>query len=259
VSALAASPHADGPLPAGLDTRRPRLVLPRYLVPVGLFLLERRNLPSDHDLASEVDELERAGIVQEGRLHPVARRILAPVADPALVVSVEMSTTALPEISTIWRAGSGATLGTSLDHTVFELHPVEPDLLPFHLAAITRLRDRLDPAREIISIDAEVFDAARRAAAGDPEALRRGLHGQGVPAADAGLVARLHTEPGRRWQISTLRTERDGTVSDGCLSVIDGGEMGYWEVARIATDHRVAFSPRSTAGVLRLMADLTLG
>ena len=255
MSSLIPPSRSEGARPAALDRRGRRLILPRHLVPVGLLLLERGDIPADNQLAPQLVELEQAGIVRDGRLHPAAHHILAPVATPSAVISVETAAETLPEISTIWRKGSRATLGASRDHTVFELHPVESGLLPFYLAALTRLGVRPDPGLVPISISSDALETALRECSGDVEAAEAALQNGGVPATSARIVARLHAAPAGSWQISTLWTENDGTVRDHSLEVIDGGGLGYWEIDRVATRRRIVHTPRPLAAVLRLLAD----
>ena len=252
MSSLGRRPQSEGNAQAALDPRGRRLVLPRHLVPVGLLLLERGDIPAGNDLDSQLVELQQAGIVRDGRLHPAAHRILAPMATPSAVISVETAAATLPEISTIWRNETQATVGASRDHSVFELHPVEPGLLPFHLAALTSLGDRPNPGLDPISVGSEVLENALRTAPSDVDATAAALQRRGVRASSARIVARLHVAPSGHWQISTLWTE-DGSVNDHRLEVIDGGALGYWEVT--AALRHIVHTPRSLAAVLRLIGD----
>lgn len=249
------------PLPAGnpqpplLDLARRRLILPRHLVPVGLLLLERQRIPDAPHVVPGLGELERAGIVNRGELHPVARDILRPIASPAVVVSIEIAGSGPLVIATIWRSGSRATLGMSPDRATFELYPVEPDLVPFHLAALTGAGKRPTTGRQPITIGSELLAESVCVAAVDPEDARALLQSGGLEQETAARIVQLHAASAKRWRVSTLWCEPDGFIGDRALEVIDGGPLGYWEVTGIAKDRTVVLTPRSLDSVLRLFAD----
>ena len=103
-----------------LDLDQRRLILPRHLVSVGLLLFEGGPVSSAPGVASGVAELERAGIVGRGKLHPVARDLLSPIASPQAVISVEIFGSGPPEIATIWCDGRRCTLGVLFGEVVLE-------------------------------------------------------------------------------------------------------------------------------------------
>ena len=123
------------PTVASLDSTRSRLRLPRHLVPIALLLVDypgQLAALGTTGLAS----LEAAGVATAGSLHPTALRILTPVFAPRYVVSVDVFRDDGPTIATVWCDARLATVGTSQDREIFVLDPVEPALIPFHLAAL---------------------------------------------------------------------------------------------------------------------------
>jgi hypothetical protein len=201
-----------------------------------------------------MDELIAAGIVDGGELHPVARQILSPVASPEVVVSVEISGSTFIEIATIWRRGPRATVGSSRDRATFDLHPVEPGLLAFHLAALTGVRIRKTVNQGPLAVDRSALAAAVPLADADRDAAKTILRTSGVAEEDAALILDLHGPPLRRWRISTLWSEPDGFVGDRALEMIDAGTLGYWEITAVPEDGRVEFTQRSPDSALRLLA-----
>jgi len=244
----------EDPRPPLLDLEQRRLILPRHLVPVGLLLFEGRRTSDAPDVATGVAELERAGIVGHGELHPFARDLLSPIASPQAVVSVEISGSGPLEIATIWCAGRRCTLGASQDRKTFELYPLEPGLIPFHLAALTRAGLRPADEKTPITIGTDLLTQTVTTAATDPDDACSRLQAQGLDADTAARIVRLLTAPSRRWRISTLWREPDGFIGDRALEIIDGGPLGYWEVTQIPKNDNVVLTPRSLDSVLRLFA-----
>lgn len=212
------------------EPHRLRLTLPRELVPIGLLLLEGDDPPRDPGLRSGLAALDRAGIAAGGKLDSIAADILRPLAAPWAVISVELSRPACLEIATIWIRGPGATIGTSTNRSLFDLHLAELEFLPFHLATLARLGPRPCTATEPVFVDGTQAFAA---SLGDP-------------------AERLDDEL-TRWTVQTMWSEPGGFVGDRSVEVLDAGANGYWEV----THHgdRTLLTPRSVDAVLRLLAD----
>lgn len=232
------------PDPPQIDIPGRRLVLPRHLVPIALMLRQREAAGEGGPVPGR-EELDRAGITRGERLHPLAHRILGPVASPHMVVSVEV-TEERRRFATIWSRRSVATLGTSHDPASFVLDELEAELLPFHLAAITRLGPRpLPKAEPIVVAPVDLAGIPTRGS----ERARRTSAGVG-----GDFVEDLRAASRRRWTVSTLRLDTEGSVVDSSLEAIDAGPLGYWEVTPLATD-RVVLTPRRLDSVLRLLAD----
>lgn len=224
----------EKPMTPHLDVARRRLTLPRHLVPVGLLMLQHRDATSVESIGPGLTILERAGIASNGRLHQVAERILGPVAAPAAVVSVEVRDRERISIGTFWIRGLEATVGTSQDRELFDLHSVEPGLLPFHLAALTGTTPRPMCPHPPIIIGGDDLDSARH---GDP------------------TVNQLLSAPARRWKVSTLWSEADGFVGDHTLEVLETDSLGSWELTRLPESNETVLTPRSFDSLLRLLAD----
>lgn len=231
-----------------IDIPGRRLTLPRHLVPIALMLRRRAASAPGGDSMPGRAELENAGIAGERGLHPLAHRILTPMASPDMVVSVEVAEKGGRRFATIWGRGSAATLGTAHDGDSFVLDEIEVGLLPFHLAAVTRLEVRPPPESEpMIVAGAEVADIP----AGGAEPLQDGTEGSG-----GDLVLRLRAASRSRWTVSSLWGDAEGSVMNSSLEVIDAGPLGYWEVTHLAAG-RVALTARGLESVLRLLADAT--
>ena len=146
-------------------------------------------------------------------------------------------------------------LGTSQDSKTFDLYPLEPGLIPFHLAALTRAGLRPTNEKPPITIGSDLYTRTAATAATDPDDTCSCLRTGGLDTETAVMVVRLHTTPSRGWRVSTLWREPDGFIGDRALDIIDGGPLGYWEVTPIPEDHNVVLTPRPLDSVLRLFAD----
>ena len=250
---------ADGDGTPVIDIEHRRLVLPRHLVPIGLLLLDGRLSRDRQGISAGLDQLEAAGIAAEGKIHPIARSILAPIADPAVVISINFPMSTTREIATVWRRGQAATVGTSRDRARFELCPIEADLIPFHLAALANLRVRPIAELEPIEIAADALAAVTRAVPASTEAAWSILRAVGLTDRAIKQLLDLQSPMARRWSVTTLWSEPDGFVGENMVEIIDGGPEGYWEVSTITADEKVIFTPRTLDAVLRLLADTASG
>ena len=226
---------------------RSRLRLPRHLLPTALLLVDhpgQLTAPGATGLAS----LEAAGVATAGSLHPTALRILTPVSAPRYVVSVDVFRDGAPTIATVWCGAGLATVGTSQDREIFVLDPVEPALIPFHLAALAGVGPRpANHGRPMVAGRYEDFTRILDIAA--PEGSLDAHDMESLLTRDS------ITEPAAvRWRISTLWCEPDGFVGDRTIEFVDSGAGGYCEVTAMPGSSTL-LTPRTLDSVLRLIGD----
>jgi len=232
-----------------------RLVLPRELLPTAMQVSEGQTPPQG---APETTALTTAGILVQGRLHPVADSILSTMVDPELVATIECTEVARPPtLSTIWGRGATGVVGESRAADMFTLHQTARGLLPFHVANLVSLGPRPAPvSRASVAVAAEML-AASRPQWHDPEVLTTLLRSSGVPDADAGAIAMAHAARRGTWRINALRIDTGGLPSDDDVLVLDGDAAGYWTLtAANEPPDTVRFEPIAWSEVLNLVGRL---
>jgi hypothetical protein len=242
---------------AVLDAGRGTLTLPRRLVPTVMLLRAkgRAGFAGDASSVRALAELERAGITAAGRLHPLAADILQVVTDPSLVVTVEVRALERPAISTIWASDAGAVLGQAIEPGLFHLGPIEPDLLPFHLAQLTMVGPRPDHGfAGSADAPAGLLDELEPLWCTDPDAVAARLVGAGVGAAWAERLAGAHRHRRATWRVASLWAGPDGSAHDREVMMLDAGPEGYWEITPLPADvPSIRFTPRRFADVMEAL------
>lgn len=224
-----------------LDARFDWLELPRRLVPASLMLLERDGSGTDFP-ARDLALLEAGGVVEAGRLHRTARRILGPLSHPSVIMSMQTFDPDASRIATAWRTPDAATLGISTGVDTFRLWSVHVGLIPFHLASVAGLHVAPAPPRPALTVDTE-----------DWTQWQSGRPGSGRP---IGSRDRDLPDLDRRWRASTMWSEPDGFVGDRSVEVVDCPVTGYWETTEMAGGESILLTPRTVDDVLRLLSDL---
>lgn len=213
-----------------LDAGRRALTLPRRLVPVAMLLRTGGLDETDATMTRAISELERAGISRGGSLHPLAADLLSVVTGPTTVVSTEV-TEESTEIATIWHHNGKAVLGRPSAHDAFALHSIEPHLLPFYLAQLTRIVARPTPGFSgSVTVPADALEIAEDLWATDPAAATAMIAGVGVEEQWAKRLVLAHRSRLRTWYATSLWTEVDHSHHDAELRVLDAGRLGYWVV-----------------------------
>jgi hypothetical protein len=214
-----------------LDAGRGTLTLPRRLVPVAMLLRHRGRGATDAASIRGVKELERAGIAYDGRLHPMAASMLGTVTDPRLVITVEVTVDGPPEISTLWAAAGRVVLGRPVEPDLFQLSPLEPEYLPFHLAQLTRVGIRPDPPfTGSVAVPDGLLDDLATAWDSDVDGAVDRLRGAGVDPTWADRLAIAHHHRRRTWRVASLWAGPDRSAHDHELTVLDAGPAGYWVI-----------------------------
>jgi len=214
-----------------LDAGRRALTLPRRLVPVAMLLRTGGPTEADPALTRAICELERAGISRNGALHPLAADLLSVVTGPTSVVSTEV-TEEVTEIATIWHHNGRAVLGRPSGDDAFALFSIEPPLLPFHLAQLTKIVARPDPSfTGSFTVPAEAMEVAESLWTANPESASGVIVAAGVEAPWAKRLVLAHRSRLRSWCATSLWTDIDHSHHDAELRVLDAGHLGYWVVA----------------------------
>ena len=214
-----------------LDAGRGTLTLPRHLVPVAMLLRHRGRAATDTTSIRGVKELERAGIAYDGRLHPMAASMLGTVTDPRLVITIEVTVEGPPDISTLWAADGRVVLGRPVEPDLFQLAPLEPEYLPFHLAQLTQVGIRPDPPfTGSVTVPDGLLDDLGAAWATDVDRAVDRLRAAGVDATWADRLAIAHHHRQRTWRIASLWVGPDRSAHDHELTVLDAGPAGYWSI-----------------------------
>ncbi len=214
-----------------LDAGRRALTLPRRLVPAAMLLRTGGATEADPTMTRAISELERAGISRGGTLHPLAADLLSVVTGPTTVVSTEV-TEDHTEIATIWHHNGKAVLGQPSDRDAFALFSIEPTLLPFHLAQLTKIVARPDPSFSgSVIVPVDTIEIAEELWMSDPAAATAIITGAGVEAHWAKRLVLAHRSRLRTWCATSLWTEMDHSHHDAELRVLDADHLGYWVVA----------------------------
>jgi hypothetical protein len=201
-------------------------------------MLLRTGGPAEADatMTRAIAELERAGISRNGSLHPLAADLLSVVTGPTTVVSTEV-TEESTEIATIWHHNGKAVLGQPSANDTFVLHSIEPSLLPFYLAQLTRIEAR--PSFSFsgsVTVAAETLEVAEDHWASNPARAMAAISSAGVEARWAERLVLAHRSRLRTWCATSLWTEIDHSHHDAELRVLDAGRLGYWVVSNEPAD-----------------------
>ena len=241
-----------------LDAGRRALTLPRRLVPVAMLLRTGGPTEPDATMTRAISELERAGISRDGSLHPLAADLLPVVTGPTTVVSTEVTEDSTA-IATIWHHNGKAVVGHPSAHDAFALHSIEPNLLPFHLAQITRIVARPAPSfLGSITVPSEALEIAEDLWATDPAAATAVVAGAGVETQWAKRLVLAHRSRLRTWCATSLWTDLDHSHHDAELRVLDAGPLGYWVVTNEpAETPTFRFTVATFDGVLERVRALT--
>ena len=180
---------------ATMNTGAETIRIDRSYMPVLLQLKTAGAIGVDEASTTALSQLEAGDVLRDGRLHPMADAILELVAEPALVVSVERMRLGAVAASTIWATPYGATIGTRVEGSIYELKLANAALLPFHLFRLVHLRPLPDgepidvtlPAEAMLAAEALIYD-------GDPAGAMQELHLSGVGSTDADAAIAILTE-----------------------------------------------------------------
>ncbi len=201
-----------------------RLVLSRRLVPLALLLAEGKRPPAG--ASQDLEDLAAIGIMRGGALATEARLLLHPLADPNRVIAISRLGESASSTATIWQRGHRATIGSSIDGTMFHLDPVDPWLIPFSVASVAQIRhptakdriDNLDPASAQPPIE--------------------------LPS-DRAVI-----------RVSSMMRSATQHVTESDLELVETWD-GYLERTPGPVTGRLLLTPRSIADVLRLIGDVT--
>lgn len=202
-----------------LDVTPHALMVPAALLPSTL---------RAHQAGSEVavpllrSHLEAAGLVVNGRLHPVASDMADVIVDPDLIMQIKVTRTRHEACATVWANERGAVAGRPATESHHELRELRRSALTFHIAEIVRLRARPAP------MDGVVLD--RRAAT------------------DLGLCRLIDDATTAHIQIRAVSRTLPGEVIRHHFQVQDAGALGYWQ--RKGSEMRGL----TTGGALRVIA-----
>jgi len=158
--------------------------------------------------------LEAGELLRDGQLHPMADAILAIVAEPALVISVERMRLGAIAASTIWATPDGATIGTRVEGGLYELKLAATALLPFHLFQLIHLRPLPAGSSVDVTLGAETMLSAESMLARSDRGgavtvlVDAGLGDDGAESAVQLLESRVAS-----WRIHSLWSAEGGSQS----------------------------------------------
>jgi hypothetical protein len=209
---------------ANLDPSRTALELTdEELAAVGALLTGTGDAP-----AGLVDELERAGVVVDGRLEGYAALMMAVIGDPELRLMIERFAAGPPQYGPF--AAIRGDLGVWAEVTregTTEFTPVEPSLVPWAAARAVGLGPRAEPDVEgALELRAAALQLALdRIAELDVESAMRELELEtDLDERDRKTICALLLQRRLSWRaFSTI-----GESLVGSLSVIDAGAAGFW-------------------------------
>lgn len=197
----------------------------RKYMPLLLQLYGTGAVGVDDATNAALDQLEAGRILVDGELHPMAAAIMAIVADPPLVLSVERLRMGSVAASTIWANPRGAVVGTRVDSQLYELKLANTKLIPFHVFQLIHLRPLPDQKPLTAAIRPEdLLSAEQLIDRGDIEGANAALAGAGV-AEGPSIVERLRSRVAS-WTIHSV-WDQAGEVQTGAASGIDCAAMGH--------------------------------
>ncbi|MDJ0954259.1 MAG: ESX secretion-associated protein EspG [Acidimicrobiia bacterium] len=183
-------------------------------------------------IASEIAELRATGFVTGTDLAPLVRRLVDVVAEPTLVVSVEVTEDGVaPRLFTFWSTGRRAALGHCAADDRFELTLLQPGLLPFHVAQAVQLTPRRHPAfAGSVSIPQGLLGRAEDLIELDPTEIATKWRAAGVTQHWVDRIVAAVIMRRAAWTIESVWI--GGTIGSigSRLEVLDGGHAGYWTV-----------------------------
>ena len=237
-----------------LDAGRRTLTLPRRLVPVVMLLGTEPGVDDGAVTLKDLVELERAGIAEDRKLHPLAARMLDVVTNPRRVITVHVERGDSTELSTIWVRHANVVMGRPAGSDSFELRPLEYGLLTFHLTQLVGVTPRPEPHfAGSVTVPAALLDDAVASLGADPELAARMLVDEGVDSTWADRIVTTHQHLAARWRIATLGVA-DGRPHDETYDLFDSGPAGFWQVlADPAGAGYVTLATRRFVDVLELL------
>jgi len=175
-----------------------------------------------------VEELERAGVVVDGRLEGYAARMMAVIGDPELRLMIERFAGGPPQYGPFAaiREEFGVWAETTREGTT-EFTPVEPSLLPWAVARAVGHGPRATPGFEgTLELRASALQLTLdRLAELDVESAVRELElATDLDELERKLLCALLLQRRLSWR--AFSTSGESLV--GSVSVIDGGEAGFW-------------------------------
>lgn len=220
----------EPPYPVGtaVDHQRRALLVSRRLMPVILQVhageIERS--------AADTLELESCGVMEGDRLDPLVTALLEVMTEPTLVVTVESSGGRGLHLITIWATAVKAVVGTSSDRHHFELMQIEPGLLPFHLAQAVALRPRFRLSfAGGVSLPVAALRSAERLIDDHPREAAAELRSVGVAPVWADRLVTALAYRRALWTVESVWLGRSPHRRESKLTVLDGGDGGYWRMA----------------------------
>jgi hypothetical protein len=174
-----------------------------------------------------IERLERAGIVQEGRVEGYPARLLAIVAAPKLRIGVETFVAGAPRLEQAWATEREGVLGSVAPDGEIELSPVEPALIPWAIARWVGLGPREQAHADALALPAEALGAAAdHLASGDRDAAAEAL--EDVDPDTRATVLDVLPERRLSWRATSAWTGEDGEQRVSSTAVLDAGTEGLW-------------------------------
>ncbi len=238
-------------MPIAVDHGRRFLSVPKRVMPAILAIHS-----GDRVTPAESAELEAGGILRRRALDPLVVALLDVITNPTLVVTVEAVGVSTPRLATIWGSEGHSVLGRTVDRHQFDLLQIEPDLLPFHLAQVTRLSPRpLSPFHGAVAMPRATLQRVEHLIARDQLAAELELRHAGLvdPWPDWLLIALAHRRA--LWTVEAVWLDgRERRVEQ--MSFLDAGSAGYWLVKEDADRGSGALVVSSFDQLLRSCAAL---
>ncbi len=193
---------------------------------------------ADHD---SPPELMGSGLFTSGRLDPLVASLLEVMTDPNLVISVETSDALGLRLTTFWRRGHRAVVGTTGTGPHFHIALVTADLLPFHLAQSVELTPQTYPRYDgQFTVPRLAMTTARRQAALEPAAAEAALVRAGVSSVWAERLVAAFLLQRSRWAMESVSLDLPRTNSS--LAILDSAHAGLWRIRAVDED-QLAISP----------------
>ncbi len=217
---------------AQLDPSRTALQADEHELGVASLLLVS---PDDPELATDdarrtIAALERAGIVENGRLVGYPARIVSVLLNPEIRVLVERFAAKQTVRDFAAVAGGSGVWGERLQDGGQEMTPIEPELIPWQVARSVGLGPRADHTVDApITVSVEAFQQALdRFADGDQAGALELLELSALEPTQAAALTQLIYDRRLSWRaFSILYGEGEPSVISG-VAVIDGGDSGLW-------------------------------
>ncbi len=205
----------------------------------------------------DVGELDAAGLVTGTELTPLVRTLIDVVAEPTLVVSVEVTKNGSnPNLATFWSTGRRAAVGHCAAHNCFELTLLQPELLPFHVAQAVQLAPRRYPEYAgSVSLPPHLLARAEDLVKLDPAEIDTKWRAAGVSPCWVDRIVAATVMRRAAWTVESIWLGGRAGPIGSRLEVLDGGHAGFWTV-RPTPSHGTLLTPIGFDDLLNRLAAL---